>query len=92
MYFKGVIQINTQQIIIRILLSVIIGGFIGIQREISRNSAGFRTHILVCLGACIAMLTNEFLLYEYPDSGVDVSRMGAYVISGIGFLGAGSIL
>lgn len=87
-----VIKINTQQVILRIILSIAIGGLIGIQREISRNSAGFRTHMLVCLGACLAMLTNEYLYRLYPNSGLDIGRMGSYVISGIGFIGAGSIL
>lgn len=73
-------------------MALVIGGIIGLQRELNRNSAGFRTHILVSLGACIAMITNEFLFYEFPDAQIDVARMGSYVISGIGFLGAGSIL
>ncbi len=85
-------KINTGDIIIRIGLSTLLGGLIGFQRELSRNSAGFRTHILVCLGACIAMITNEFLYYQFPDAQLDVARMGSYVISGIGFLGAGSII
>jgi len=84
--------ISTQEILLRISLSLALGGLIGFQREISRNSAGFRTHILVCLGACIAMITNEYLYYQFPDAQLDVARMGSYVISGIGFLGAGSIL
>ena len=83
---------STREIIIRISLSLVLGGLIGFQRELSRNSAGFRTHILVCIGACIAMITNEYLYYQFPEAQLDVSRMGSYVISGIGFLGAGSIL
>ncbi len=82
----------TREIIIRISLAILVGGLIGFQRELSRNSAGFRTHILVCLGACVAMLTNEFIYYQFPDANIDVARMGSYVISGIGFLGAGSII
>lgn len=73
-------------------MAVVLGGLVGYQREVSRNSAGFRTHILVCVGACVAMLTNQYLYYQYPDAGLDVARMGSYVISGIGFLGAGSII
>lgn len=73
-------------------MAAALGGLIGFQREISRNSAGFRTHILVCVGACVAMLTNEYLYHQYPSAGLDVARMGSYVISGIGFLGAGSII
>lgn len=73
-------------------MAAVLGGLVGYQREVSRNSAGFRTHILVCVGACVAMLTNEYLYHQYPDAGLDVARMGSYVISGIGFLGAGSII
>lgn len=81
------------EVILRIVLAMIIGGTVGIQREFQNNAAGFRTHILVSLGACIAMLTNEYLLLEYGHiSNIDVARMGSYVISGIGFLGAGSII
>lgn len=77
----------------RIILSMIIGGVVGVQREFQRNSAGFRTHTLVSLGACVAMLTNEYLFRMYtPMSTMDIARMGSYVISGIGFLGAGSII
>ena len=84
--------IDIREIIIRISAAVVIGGLIGFQRELSRNSAGFRTHILVCVGACVAMLTNEYLYYQFPQAQIDVARMGSYVISGIGFLGAGSII
>ncbi len=87
-------MINNQyiEITVKLLLALVAGGLIGLQREFNHNSAGFRTHMLVCLGACIAMLTNEFLYFHFPDSGVDVSRMGSYVVSGIGFLGAGAII
>jgi len=82
------------EIALRIGLSMIVGGAIGVQREFKKgNSAGLRTHMLVALGACIAMMTNEYLLLRWGDSSsIDISRMAAYVISGIGFLGAGSII
>lgn len=81
------------EVVIRIVIAMAIGGFVGLQREFKNNSAGFRTHILVSLGACIAMITNEMLVNDYAGiSNVDISRMGSYVISGIGFLGAGSII
>ncbi len=88
----GGVGLLTRDIIIRISISILLGGLIGFQRELSRNSAGFRTHILVCLGACVAMLTNEYVYYQFPEANIDVARMGSYVISGIGFLGAGSII
>ena len=77
----------------RIGASVIIGAVVGLQREYNNNPAGFRTHMLVAIGAAIAMITNEFLLQQFgATSSMDVARMGSYVISGIGFLGAGSII
>lgn len=81
------------EIIARLVLSMVIGGLIGMQREFQHNAAGFRTHTLVALGSCVAMLTNEYLFRVYCGmSGMDIARMGSYVISGIGFLGAGSIV
>lgn len=76
----------------RIGAAVIIGAVVGLQREYSHNPAGFRTHMLVAIGACIAMITNEMLLLQFGAENVNVARMGSYVISGIGFLGAGSII
>ncbi len=81
------------EVVLRIFASMIIGGFIGAQREFKGNDAGLRTHTLVALGACIAMITNEYLFREYSaQSTMDIARMGSYVITGIGFLGAGSII
>jgi len=79
--------------ILRIFLAMVLGSIIGIQREYQQNSAGLRTHALVAIGACVAMITNEYLFIQYSSqSSMDVARMGSYVISGIGFLGAGSII
>jgi putative Mg2+ transporter-C (MgtC) family protein len=81
------------EVIVRLAASMVIGGVVGVQREFQRNTAGFRTHMLVALGSCAAMLTNEYLFRKYSHlSTMDISRMGSYVISGIGFLGAGSII
>lgn len=81
------------EVIIRLVLAMVIGGLVGTQREFQRNAAGFRTHTLVALGSCVAMLTNEYLFRTYSNvSNMDIARMGSYVISGIGFLGAGSIV
>ena len=77
----------------RIGAAVVIGAVVGLQREYNNNPAGFRTHMLVAIGACIAMITNEYLLQQFGSvANIDVARMGSYVISGIGFLGAGSII
>ncbi|MBI2093985.1 MAG: MgtC/SapB family protein [Candidatus Omnitrophica bacterium] len=77
----------------RLLLITLIAGAIGFERERHGRAAGFRTHILVGIGSCLVMLTGLFLA-QNPPAGVtvDPTRMAAQVISGIGFLGAGTIL
>ena len=75
---------------LRILIAIVLGGMIGMERGLKNRPAGLRTYMLVCLGACIVMLTNQ---YVYEAFGVgDPVRMGAQVVSGIGFLGAGTII
>ena len=76
----------------RLLLAVLLGGFIGYEREHTNRPAGFRTHILVCAGAALVMATSEYMVRRYSISAVDPARLGAQVISGIGFLGAGTII
>jgi putative Mg2+ transporter-C (MgtC) family protein len=83
---------SISNIILRLLVSAIAGIVIGIDREIKNKGAGIKTYALVCIGACMAMIVNEYVLREYPASNTDVTRLGAQVISGIGFLGAGTIL
>ena len=78
-------------IIIRIILSLIIGAVIGIDRGAKRRGGGARTTITVCLGATMVMLMEQYLEVLYPER-LDISRIAAQVISGVGFLGAGSIL
>ena len=73
------------------LLSVVCGGIIGIEREFKRRPAGFRTHILISLGACTAILTNLYV-YQVMHLYTDVARLGAQVVAGIGFIGAGTII
>ena len=75
---------------IRILAAVIIGGLIGLERGLKNRPAGLRTYMLVCVGACIVMLTNQYMVQVYGSG--DPVRMGAQVVSGIGFLGAGTII
>lgn len=83
-------NINIWSILLRLVLAVLFGGAIGVERATKRHAAGFRTYILVCVGATLAMLVNQYTVVTF-DSG-DATRLGAQVISGIGFLGAGSIL
>ena len=83
-------DINLFSTFIRLILAVIIGGAIGLERGANRHPAGFRTHILVCVGAALAMLTNEYLCQVYGTG--DPARLGAQVVTGVGFLGVGTIL
>lgn len=83
--------INIYTILLRVVLALVIGGVIGIERGRKNQPAGFRTYMLVCLGATLVMMTNQYIYISFSSSG-DISRLGAQVISGIGFLGAGTIL
>lgn len=76
--------------IVPIALSLICGGVLGIERGRKKRPAGLRTYMLVCLGATLVMMTNAHIFSE-TGSG-DMTRMGAQVVSGIGFLGAGTII
>lgn len=76
---------------VRMVAAMLCGGLIGIEREFKRRPAGFRTHILICLGASVTILTNLYL-YQVMHLYTDISRMGAQVIAGIGFIGAGTII
>ncbi len=89
--FDPLRDIDMLSLLLRMLLAVICGGAIGIEREFKRRPAGFRTHILICLGAAMTTLTSQYLAFvmNYPT---DISRMGAQVIAGIGFIGAGTII
>lgn len=83
-------ELNMLSVLFRIFLSVMIGGILGLERERKNRPAGLRTYILVCLGSSLVMMTNQYV-YHYYSTG-DPVRMGAQVISGIGFLGAGTIM
>lgn len=83
-------EVNLLSIVVRIGLSVIIGGILGTERGLRNRPAGFMTYVLVCLGATLVMLTNQYISIIIPDT--DPTRFGAQVISGIGFLGAGTII
>lgn len=82
--------INDTTIIIRLSMAVILGGIIGFERGRAGRPAGLRTHILVCLGSTLAIMTNQYVFQEYGTG--DPTRIAAQVISGIGFLGAGTII
>lgn len=78
---------------LRLLLCLVLGGFIGLERQMHRCNAGLRTHILVCVGSCLIMLTSLYVFDIYKNIvALDPSRIAAGVITGIGFLGAGTII
>ena len=83
-------EVTLFAVILRIFLSVLIGGLIGLERGLKNRPAGLRTYMVVCLGACLVMLTNQYVCQVFGSG--DPVRMGAQVVSGIGFLGAGTIM
>jgi len=84
-------NVTTAAVLVRMVLAMVCGGLIGIEREHKRRPAGFRTHILICLGAAITTLTSQYLALEMHYF-TDMARLGAQVIAGIGFIGAGTII
>lgn len=84
-------NVTTVSVLFRLFLAVMCGGVIGIEREHKRRPAGFRTHILICLGASMTTLTSQFLFYDM-NLYTDIGRLGAQVVAGIGFIGAGAII
>ena len=83
-------EVTYLAVILRIVMAVIFGGIIGLERGLKNRPAGMRTYMLVCVGACLIMLTNQYL-FQVTRAG-DPMRLGAQVVSGIGFLGAGTII
>ena len=76
---------------VRLVIALLCGGIIGIERERKQRPAGFRTHILICIGAAMTTLTSQYIAFDLKAS-TDLARLGAQVIAGIGFIGAGTII
>lgn len=100
---KGTGVMEIYEVVIRLLLAILIGGLIGYEREFKNRPAGFRTHILVCIGACVISMIQLYdvqktvqLILAQPQLAsalkADIGRIGAQVVSGVGFLGAGTII
>ena len=87
MAFREVTELS---IVVRIVSALLVGGIIGLERGTKNRPAGLRTYMLVCVGSCLIMLTNQYI-YQFTGAG-DPMRLGAQVVSGIGFLGAGTIM
>lgn len=89
--FDNLRDVTMASVALRMILACVCGGIIGIEREYKRRPAGFRTHILICLGAVMTTLTSQYLclnMHYYTD----MARLGAQVVAGIGFIGAGTII
>lgn len=84
-------DLNNVSIVLRLVFALIFGGIIGLERERKGRPAGFRTHMLVCMGSSLVMMINQYI-NNYLHVNSDPARLGAQVISGIGFLGAGTII
>ncbi len=83
-------EVTFLSVIFRISVAFVLGGMLGMERGLKQRPAGLRTYMLVCMGACMIMLTNQYVVQVFGTG--DVVRMGAQVVSGIGFLGAGTII
>lgn len=90
----GGLSLNIWQICMRLLCAMLVGTVIGMEREYTHRPAGMRTHILVALGACAVMIIGQLIFSQYHAFGStpDPARLGAQVITGVGFLGAGTIM
>jgi len=87
--------ITEYEILIRLMVALLLGGMVGFEREQHNHAAGFRTNILVCVGACLMMLLSIYGFSDFVNEWnvrVDPARLAAAVITGVGFLGAGTIL
>jgi putative Mg2+ transporter-C (MgtC) family protein len=83
---------NLLEILLKLVLAVALGGLVGLERETSQKPAGFRTNILICVGSAMMMILSGLILGENGQSGTDLTRIAAGVITGIGFIGAGTII
>ncbi|MDI6916603.1 MAG: MgtC/SapB family protein [Thermoplasmatales archaeon] len=82
----------TGEFLFRILVSVALGGLVGFEREITAKPAGLRTHVFVCMGACLFTISSFYLIPNGCLGTADTARIAAGIVTGIGFIGAGSII
>ncbi|MCI8639350.1 MAG: MgtC/SapB family protein [Coprococcus sp.] len=82
---------SVEAMVFRMASALLMGLVIGVDRGIKRRGAGVKTHVLVCLGAALVMMTGEYIYLNF-EGNMDISRIGAQVISGVGFLGVGTII
>lgn len=97
-FIEYIRNVNELSVVLRLCLAVLCGGIIGLEREHKHRQAGFRTHILISVGASLATLISQYLIQEateiFPEIAVvcDPARLGAQVVAGMGFIGAGTII
>ncbi len=97
-WFSSWLNSYNAAILSRLLLASLLSGLIGIEREVHGRAAGFRTHLLVGIGACLMMIVSEYFFTKYGELGnntavrMDPARVAAQIVTGIGFLGAGVII
>ena len=93
--FSGILfssPLRFETVVLRLLLATLLSGAIGFERGFRGRAAGLRTHVLVCIGSAITVMTGIFATENLGFTGADPLRIAAQVVSGIGFLGAGTIL
>lgn len=83
-------ELTLVSVILRILLAFGLGAAIGTERELNKKSAGLKTHTLICIGAAMTTMTSQFLVFNLHMN-TDIARLGAQVVAGVGFIGAGII-
>lgn len=79
-------------VLLRLLLATITGICIGAERELHNKDAGMKTHVLVCVGSALCMIVSQYIEVEAMPGTLDTSRIGSSVVSGVGFLGVGTII
>lgn len=89
--FDSLRDVTFLSVAVRLVIAFLCGALIGLEREFKRRPAGFRTHILICVGATMTTLTGQYLFLSQGYF-TDMARLGAQVIAGIGFIGAGTII
>ena len=90
-FFDPLRDVTVLSVGVRLFLTFLCGALIGLERELKRRPAGFRTHILICVGAAMTTMTGQYLFLS-QGLFTDMARLGAQVIAGIGFIGAGTII
>ena len=90
--FEDIINEQDIEFIIRLSIAVLLGAIIGYEREISQKPAGLRTHIFVCMGSCLFTISSFYLLADGTLGSFDATRIAAGIVTGISFIGAGSII